>query len=162
MCALIARIEPTSLGPDEDAYRRHFLAVDRSREMASMTLVLVLSVLVFGLEMTYLDAAQLAPIAIVRVLFFAFSAVMYAATRGEVTPASLDRASLLWWLMFSAQLVALMALRPASRADDVGMMLLVLAIYALSPAPLLLRITPAALLTIGYTVVLMSSHAKCR
>ncbi len=154
MSSLIERIEPT-LGGDEDAYRRHFLAVDRGRALASVTLVLVLSLAVFGLEMTYLDGAQLAPIAIVRVLFFAFSAAMYAATRGAATPASLDRASLIWWLMFSAQLVALMALRPASRADDIGMMLLVLAIYALSAAPLILRFIPAALLSVGYMLVLM-------
>ena len=154
MPSLIERLEPT-LGAEEDAYRRHFLVVDRSRAMASVTLVLVVSLVVFGLEMTYLDAAQLAPLAVVRILFFAFSAIAYAATRRVATPESLDRASLIWWLLFSAQLVALMAMRPASRADDVGMMLLVLAIYALSPAALIMRVTPAALLTVGYTVVLV-------
>ncbi len=154
MRALINRIEPT-LGADEDAYRRQFLAADRTFAMASATMVLVLSLAVFALEMTYLDAAHLAPVAIVRVVFFGVSISMYASMRRHATPASLDRASLLWWLTFSAQLIALMALRPASRADDVGMMLLVLAIYALSSAPLMQRFVPAVLLTIGYTAVLV-------
>jgi signal transduction histidine kinase len=154
MSSLIDRIEPT-LGADEDAYRRQFLAADRTSAVTSATLVLILSLAVFVLEMTYLDAAQLAPVAMVRVIFFGASLWMYAALREMATPASLDRASLVWWLMFSAQLVALMALRPPSRADDVGMMLLVLAIYALSSAPLVQRIIPAVLLTVGYTIVLV-------
>jgi signal transduction histidine kinase len=154
MRALIDRIEPT-LGADEDAYRRQFLAADRTFAMASAVMVLVLSLAVFGLELTYLDAAHVAPVAIVRIIFFGLSLWIYAAMRGHTTPESLDRASLLWWLLFSAQLVALMALRPASRADDVGMMLLVLAIYALSPSRLVQRIIPAVLLTVGYTIVLV-------
>ncbi len=157
MRALIERLEPT-LGPQEDAYRRHFLTVDRNLSIASVSLVLVLTVAVFLLEMTYLDAAQFIPLAVVRVVFFAFSIWMYAATRGPMTPASLDRISLIWWTAFSVQLVVLMALRPPSRADDVGMVLLVLAVYALSPVSLIKRFTPAALLTAGYVAVLLTAR----
>jgi signal transduction histidine kinase len=154
MRGLLEKIEPT-LGPEEAAYRQHFLAVDRTRAVGSFTLVLILTAAVFALEATYLDGAQFLQIAIVRILFFAFSLGLYAATRGPATPASLDRASLLWCMAFAIQLSVLMYFRPASRADDVGAMVLILAIYALSPASLAKRVLPCLVLLVGYVLALM-------
>src|SRR5476649_2514686 len=153
MRGLLEKIEPT-LGPEDDAYRQHFLPVDRARAVGSFTLVLILMAAVWALEATYLDGAQFLRIAIVRILFFAFSFYIYTVTRGPVTPATLDRSSLLWSMAFSLQLAVLMYLRPASRADDVGMMLLIIAIYSLSPASLFKRILPSAVLTVGYSLAL--------
>jgi signal transduction histidine kinase len=153
MRGLLEKIEPT-LGPEEGAYRQHFLPVDRARAIGSFTLVLILMAAVWALEATYLDGMPFLRIAIVRILFFAFSFYIYAATRGPVTPATLDRSSLLWSMAFSLQLAVLMYLRPASRADDVGMMSLIIAIYALSPAPLFKRMLPCFVLSIGYSLAL--------
>jgi signal transduction histidine kinase len=153
MRGLLERIEPT-LGAEEAAYRQHFLAVDRARAVGSFTLVLVLTAVVFALEMAYVDGTQFLRIAVVRILFFAFSFGMYAAARGPANPDSLDRASLLWCLAFSVQLAVLMYLRPPSRADEVGTMLLILAIYALSPAALINRVLPNVVLSVGYVLAL--------
>ena len=150
--AFIERLEPT-LGADEAAYRRHFLAVDRARAVVSFSLVMALMVAVFLLEMTYLDFKQFTPIAIIRLSFFAFSFGMYAARRGPPTPESLDRASLLWSIAFAVQLIALMYYRPASRVDEVGMALVILALYALSPASLVQRALPAVIIAVGFIVV---------
>ena len=154
MRGLLEKLEPT-LGPEENAYRLHFLSVDRTRAVGSFTLVLILTAAVFALEATYLDGAQFLKIAVVRVLFFAFSFGMYAATRGPTTPASLDRASVWWCMAFSIQLSVLMYFRPASRADDVGTMLLILGVYALSPASLYWRVLPCVVLGLGYVLALM-------
>jgi two-component system cell cycle sensor histidine kinase/response regulator CckA len=114
---------------------------------------------VFVLEIMYLDAAQIVPVATVRVLFFAFSFGTYWFTRGPATPESMDRASLIWTIGFAAQLVVLAYFRPASRIDDIGMMIVMLAIYALSPAALVRRALPAILACLGFIVVLATSRA---
>ncbi|MFI5233125.1 MAG: ATP-binding protein [Gemmatimonadales bacterium] len=154
MHALLNTIEPALPPAEEDAYRLHFLAVDRATAAGSFAIVLVLMFGVFVLELTYLDAAHIVPVAAVRILFFAFSFGTYWFARGPATPASIDRASLVWSIAFAAQLVALEYLRPASRIDDIGMMTVTLAVYAFSPASLLRRVLPALSVGAGYIAVL--------
>src|SRR6185312_3650798 len=96
MRALLNTIEPLLPGPEEAAYRQHFLAVDRARAVGSFAIVLVLMLGVFILEITYLDTTQIVPVAIVRVLFFAFSFGIFVLARGPATPESMDRASFVW------------------------------------------------------------------
>ena len=158
MRALLNRLEPLLPPAEEDAYRLHFLTVDRSRAVVGFAMVLVLMLGVFVIELTYLDAAQAIPVATVRVLFFAFSLGTYLLSRGPATPASMDRTSFVWSLGFVAQLVALEYVRPASRIDDIGMMAVTLAIYALSPASLFRRGLPAILVGAGYIVVLATAR----
>jgi hypothetical protein len=55
---------------------------------------------------------------------------------------------------FAAQFVALTAIRPPSRIDDIAIVLMVLGFYALSPTPLLKRAMPAIGLTTGFVLVL--------
>jgi signal transduction histidine kinase len=159
MRALLNTIEPALPPPEEEAYRLHFLAADRGRAIGSFALVLVLMLGVSILEIIYLDATQIVPVATVRVLFFAFSFGTYWFTRGPATPESMDRASLIWTVGFAVQLVVLAYLRPASRIDDIGMMVVILAIYALSPASLVRRALPAILACLGFIVVLATSRA---
>ncbi len=154
MRALLNKLEPLLPPAEEEAYRLHFFVVDRSRAVVSFAMVLVLMLGVFIIEMTYLDAAQAIPVATVRVLFFAFSLGTFLMSRGPTTPARMDRTSFIWSIGFVAQLVALEYLRPASRIDDIGMMAVTLAIYALSPATLVRRTLPAILVCAGYIAVL--------
>jgi signal transduction histidine kinase len=159
MRALLNRIEPTLPAGEEEAYRLHFLQVDRTRAIGSFLIVLVLMLGVFILEMTYLDAAQAIPVATVRVLFFVFSFGTYLLSRGPATPPSIDRTSFVWTIGFVAQLVVLAFIRPASRIDDVGMMVVTLAIYALSPGSLAVRALPAILVGAGFVVSLATARA---
>jgi signal transduction histidine kinase len=150
MRALLEKIEPPLPLAEEKSYRLHFLGVDRARAAGSFTIVMVLMLAVFVLEITYLDGTQILPVAIIRVLFFAFSAGIYVMTRGPAAPESMDRASLVWSVAFAIQIVALEFVRPASSIDNVGMMTVCLAFYALSPASLLRRALPATVVSIGY------------
>ena len=159
MRALLNTIEPTLPPAEEEAYRLHFLTVDRARAVGSFVIVLVLMLGVFVLEMSYLDKAQFVPLAVVRVLFFAFSFGTYWIAREPTTPPSLDRVSLVWSLAFSLQLVALEYLRPPSRIDDIGMMAATLAVYAFSPSSLLRRVAPAIVVSAGYIGVLATVRA---
>ncbi|HXD23757.1 MAG TPA: ATP-binding protein [Gemmatimonadaceae bacterium] len=158
MRALLNWIEPKLPAAEEEAYRIHFLAPDRARAVASFAIVLVLMLGVFVLEISYLGAAEIVPVATIRVLFFAFSFGIFVMTRGPATPQSLDRAALVWSIGFAAQLIALMYVRPASRIDDVGMMVVTLAVYAFSPASLARRVVPAFLVCVGYIVVLATAR----
>jgi signal transduction histidine kinase len=154
MRALLEKLEPSLPPAEEKSYRLHFLAVDRARAAGSFTIVMVLMLAVFLLEITYLDAVQIVPVAIIRVLFFAFSVWIYAVTRGPGTPESMDRAALIWSFAFAAQIVALEFVRPASSIDNIGMMTVCLAFYALSPASLIRRALPATVVSIGYVLSL--------
>ena len=156
--ALVHRIEPTLPPAEEEAYRLYFLGVDRARATGSFAIVLVLMFGVFVLEMTYLDAAHVVPVAAVRLLFFAFSFGTYWFSRGPTTPESMDRASLIWSIVFAVQLVALEYIRPPSRIDDIGMMAVTLAVYAFSPTSLLRRLFPALIVCAGYVVVLATAR----
>jgi signal transduction histidine kinase/CheY-like chemotaxis protein len=159
MRALLNKLEPTLPPAEEASYRLHFLAVDRARASGSFMIVLVLMLAVFVLEMTYLDAVQIVPVAIIRLLFFAFSFGIYAMTRGPATPESMDRAALVWSIAFAAQIIALAYIRPASGIDDVGMMVVTLAFYALSPASLLRRALPAVVVAVGFVIVMATARA---
>src|SRR5271155_291782 len=117
-----------------------------------MTLALVL--LVFALELKFFDRQQIVPIALVRVLFFAFSGLMYFIANGLRSPARLDLIALIWTTGFAAQFVALTAIRPPSSIDDVAIVVVVLGLYALSPTPLLKRATPALGLSLSFVLVL--------
>jgi signal transduction histidine kinase len=150
---LLDRLEPT-LGSEEEGYRLHFLSVDRAQATGSVLVVLALVLGVFVLELNYFDRRQLVPIAIVRVLFFGFCGAMYLFGRELSTPAALDRASVLFSAGFAAQFVALTAIRPPSRIDEVAIVVIVLGFYALSPTPLLKRAAPAVGLTIGFVLIL--------
>jgi signal transduction histidine kinase len=150
---LLDRLEPT-LGSEEEGYRLHFLSVDRAQATGSVLIALALVLGVFVLELNYFGWPQILPIAIVRVLFFAFSGVLYLSVRGIENPAALDRASVIWTTAFAAQFVALTALRPPSKIDDVAIVVMVLGMYALAPTPLLKRAAPAIGLTIGFVLVL--------
>jgi signal transduction histidine kinase len=158
MLALLNKFEPELPPAEEEAYRLHFLAADRARAVGSFGMVLVLMLGVFVLEMTYLDAAQALPVATVRVLFFVFSFGTFWLSRGPATPESMDRMSFIWTIGFAAQLVALEYLRPASRIDDTGMMVVTLAIYALSPGSLIRRVLPSVFVCAGYVVVLATAR----
>ncbi|HEY2849601.1 MAG TPA: histidine kinase dimerization/phospho-acceptor domain-containing protein, partial [Gemmatimonadaceae bacterium] len=155
MLALLNKIEPTLPEAEELAYRQHFLAVDRARAAGSFAIVLALTLGVFILELTYLDAAQIAPLAVIRVLFFAFSFGTFMVARGPSSPDSVDGVSFVWSVAFVVQLVALEYVRPASRIDDIGMMVVTLAIYAFSPASLIRRVVPSILVCAGYVAVLI-------
>jgi signal transduction histidine kinase/CheY-like chemotaxis protein len=159
MRALLNRIEPPLPPGEEEAYRLHFLSVDRTRAVGSFLIVLVLMLGVFILELTYLDAEQAIPVATVRVLFFVFSFGAFVVSRGPTTPESIDTTSFVWTIGFVAQLVVLAYIRPASRIDDVGMMVVTLALYAFSPASLGKRAFPAILVCAGYVVVLVTARA---
>ena len=150
---LLDRLEPT-LGSEEEGYRLHFLSVDSAQAAGSVLVALALVLGVFVLELNYFGWPQILPIAIVRVLFFAFSGVLYLSVRGIENPAALDRASVIWTTAFAAQFVALTALRPPSKIDDVAIVVMVLAMYALAPTPLVKRAAPAIGLTIGFVLVL--------
>ena len=150
---LLDRLEPT-LGSEEEGYRLHFLSVDRAQATGSVLVVLALVLGVFVLEFNYFDRRQLVPIVIVRVLFFGFCGAMYLFGRELSTPAALDRASVLFSAGFAAQFVALTAIRPPSKIDEVAIVVMVLGFYALSPTPLLKRAAPAVGLTIGFVLVL--------
>ena len=153
MRALLERIEPT-LGPDEESYRRHFLRSDRAQATGSGLITLALVCLVFALELNFFGRQQLVPILAVRVIFLAFSLAILAAARGLETPAALDRAALAWTIGLAAQFVALTALRPASKIDDVAIVVMVLGFYALTPTPLLKRAAPPLLLSCGFLTAL--------
>jgi signal transduction histidine kinase len=150
---LLDRLEPT-LGSEEEGYRLHFLSVDRAQATGSVLIALALVLGVFVLELNFFGRQQLVPIAIVRVLFFAFSGVLYLSARGIENPAALDRASVIWTTGFAAQFVALTVLRPSSKIDDVAIVVMVLGMYALAPTPLVKRAAPAIGLTIGFVLVL--------
>ena len=150
---LLDRLEPT-LGSEEAGYRLHFLSVDRAQAAGSVLIALALVLGVFVLELNFFGRQQLVPIAIVRVLFFTFSGVLYLSARGIENPAALDRASVIWTTGFAAQFVALTVLRPPSKIDDVAIVVMVLGMYALAPTPLLKRAAPAIGLTIGFVLVL--------
>jgi signal transduction histidine kinase len=150
---LLDRLEPT-LGSEEAGYRLHFLSVDRAQAAGSVLIALALVLGVFVLELNFFGRQQLVPIAIVRLLFFAFSGVLYLSARGIESPAALDRASVIWTTGFAAQFVALTVLRPPSKIDDVAIVVMVLGMYALAPTPLLKRAAPAIGLTIGFVLVL--------
>ena len=154
MHGLLGKLEPT-LGPDETGYRLQFLNADRAQAMGSVVIALAFVLLVFSLELNYFGRAQLKPIATVRVFFFLFSGVMYLFAKGIATPAALDRASWIWTTGFAAQFLALTVIRPPSKIDDVAIVVMVLSFYALSPAPLLKRATPALALSIGFVFVLV-------
>jgi signal transduction histidine kinase/CheY-like chemotaxis protein len=154
MRALLEKIEPSLPPAEEKAYRLHFLAVDRARAAGSFAIVMVLMIAVFALEITYLDAVQIVPVAIIRVVFFAFSAAIYLMTRGPATPETMDLASLIWSVAFAVQIVALAFVRPASPIDNVGMMVVCLAFYALSPASLIRRALPALVVSVGFVIAL--------
>ena len=155
MRALLEKLEPSLPPAEEKPYRLHFLAVDRARAAGSFTIVMVLMLAVFLLEITYLDAVQIVPVAIIRVLFFAFSVWIYAVTRGPATPETMDRAALVWSIAFALQIVALEFARPASNIDNIGMMTVCLAFYALSPASLVRRALPATVVSVGYVFSLV-------
>ena len=150
---LLDRLEPT-LGSEEEGYRLHFLSVDRAQATGSVLVVLALVLGVFVLELNYFDRRQLVPIVIVRVLFVGFCGAMYLFGRELSTPAALDRASVIFSAGLAAQFVALTAIRPPSRIDEVAIVVMVLGFYALSPTPLLKRAAPAVGLTIGFVLVL--------
>jgi signal transduction histidine kinase len=150
---LLDRLEPT-LGSEEEGYRLHFLSVDRAQATGSVLVVLALVLGVFVLELNYFDRRQLVPIVIVRLLFFGFCGAMYLFGRELSTPAALDRASMLFSAGLAAQFVALTAIRPPSRIDEVAIAVMVLGFYALSPTPLLKRAAPAVGLTIGFVLIL--------
>jgi signal transduction histidine kinase len=153
MRALLDKLEPT-LGPEEESYRLYFLQLDRAQLIASGLLMLALMILVFTIEIFFLDRQQLAPIAAIRVSFFALSFVILATTRRIERPAALDRATLVWTIGFAAQFLALTALRPATAVDIATIMMLALAFYAIAPAPLLTRAAPALVVTIGFMMLL--------
>ncbi len=155
MGALLDRIEPT-LGADEEAYRRHFFAADRAQAAGSFVLALILIAGVFALELKFLTQLQLPilSIAIIRSLFFVFCFGMYIFAKHIQTPATLDRATVLWTTVFAVQFVALTIIRPPSRIDDVAIVVMVIAYYALAPTPLLKRAGAALGLTIGFLLAL--------
>lgn len=152
MRALLEMIEPT-LGPDEEAYRLHFLSADKTQASLGFGVALFLVFLVFVVELAYFGRAQAVPIIIVRGTFFVFSALMYLVARGPTTPAALDRAAVIWTTGFAAQFIALSAIRPASQVDEVAIVVLALGFYALSPTSLAKRAIPAVTLTLGFLVV---------
>jgi hypothetical protein len=86
---LLDRLEPT-LGSEEEGYRLHFLSVDRAQAAGSVLIALALVLGVFVLELNFFGRQQLVPIAIVRVLFFAFSGVLYLSARGIENSAALE------------------------------------------------------------------------
>jgi signal transduction histidine kinase/CheY-like chemotaxis protein len=151
--ALTEKLEPT-LGPEEESYRDHFLRSDRAQATGSVLITLALVLLVFALEIHFFGRQQLVPIMAVRVAFLALSLTILASARGIATPAALDRVTVIWTLAFAAQFVALTALRPPSKIDDVASVLMVLGFYALAPTPLLKRAAPALVLTLGCLLVL--------
>lgn len=150
---LLERIEPT-LGADEESYRRHFLVTDKTQAKSSAILVLVLVAIVLALELRTFAPELLAEVLIVRVLFFAVAVATFIGVRGETTPAGLDRAALVFSIAFAVQFVVLLALRPPSRVDDLGMLVLILGCYALSPAPVQYRTVAPVLLALGGVLVL--------
>jgi signal transduction histidine kinase/CheY-like chemotaxis protein len=153
MRALLETLEPT-LGPQEAGYRLHFFRADKAQATGSLLIALAFLVVVFVFELNFLDRAQVAPVAIIRVLFFALSIGVLAAARSMERPAELDRVAFIWTVGFAAQFVALSVFRPASRIDDVAIVVIALAVYALEPAPLGKRVTPSFILVIGYLLVL--------
>jgi two-component system cell cycle sensor histidine kinase/response regulator CckA len=151
--SLLERIEPT-LGADEDNYRRHFLATDTAQAKGSAWLVLGLVAIVLVLEIRSFAPELIAEVLIVRLLFFAVVIATFIGMRGDTTPAALDRAALIFSTAFAAQFVVLLSLRPPSRVDDLGMLVLILSCYALSPAPVRYRTVAPVLLAVGGVLVL--------
>ena len=153
MHGMIERLEPT-LGAQELDYRLHFLEADKAQATGSFFIALALVFGVFVIELNFFDRQQLVPIAVVRTLFFVFSGAILLRSRGLSSPAVLDRVSWLWATAFAAQFVALSAIRPASKIDDVAIVVMVLGAYALSPAPLVKRASPAIVLSVGFVLVM--------
>jgi signal transduction histidine kinase len=146
-------MEPT-LGADEQSYREHFLGADRAIARATFIVAIVLTTLVFTIEVTFFGLPQALPLVAVRLTFLAIALAVYVQARGLETPAVLDRASVVFTTAFALQFVALCWFRPASNVDDIVTVVLVLALYALSPAPLVKRTLPAFVLSLGVLVVI--------
>ena len=134
MRRLLDALEPT-LGTDEERYRLHFFATDKTQAQGSVLLILALILAVFVFELNTLSHAQVLPIVLVRALFFAFSFAVFFVARGLDRPATLDRVALIWTTGFAVQFVILTALRPASRVDDVAISLVVLGCTPSRPRP---------------------------
>jgi signal transduction histidine kinase/CheY-like chemotaxis protein len=147
------KFEPT-LGPDEGAYRLHFFHSDKSQALRNALISVGLILLVFVAEVSFFDHQQIGPIVAVRVAFIVFSIALFVFKRGMHTPAELDRTALIWTTAAAAQFVAMTALRPPSKVDDASVVMVVLALYALTPVPLFTRTLPAVLLTVGNFLVL--------
>jgi signal transduction histidine kinase/CheY-like chemotaxis protein len=152
MRALLETIEPT-LGPEEEGYRLHFFGADKTQATLGFVVALTLVFLVFVVELAYFGRAQAVPIIVVRGTFFAFSGLIYLAARGLTAPAALDRIAVIWTTGFAAQFIALSAIRPASRVDEVAIVVLALGFYALSPTSLAKRAIPAITLTVGFLLI---------
>lgn len=153
MRALLDKVEPT-LGAEEEPYRLHFFPADKTQAASSALIALALFVLVFALELNFVDHRQLLLIVVTRLAFVALSVALLVASRGMVSPAALDRATLIWTVGLAAQSVVLTALRPASTVDSVVIVVTGLAVYALAPTPLLMRAAPPILLSFGFLAVL--------
>jgi signal transduction histidine kinase len=153
MPGLLEELEPT-LGPKEENYRLHFFRADKALATGGVLITLAFFVVVLVIEMSFLDRAQMVPVAIIHTLFFALSIAVLVLGRGITRPADLDRVTLAWTIAFVVQFVALNVYRPASRIDDVAVVMITLAFYALVPAPLGKRIVPALLVMVGFLLVL--------
>src|ERR1700722_6337433 len=105
MHGLLEQLEPT-LGAQEEGYRLHFFRTDKSQATGSVLIALAFFVVVFVFELNFLDRAQIAPVATIRVLFFGLSIGMLAVARGIERPAVLDRLAFIWTVGFAAQFVA--------------------------------------------------------
>jgi len=150
---LFRRAEPT-LGGEEEAYRLHFLATDRAQAGASAILCLVLVLVVFVAELNVAPAERVGTIVLVRTIFFTFSFAIFALGRRIQTPAMLDRLTLAWTVGFAAQFVTMSVVRPPTSADSVALVIMVLALYGLSPSPLLNRMVAPTLLSLGALLAL--------
>ena len=149
---VLDKIEPT-LGSEEARYRLHFFSTDTAQAKASVFVTLLLIVGVFALEFNGLERAQLEPIVFVRALFFAFSFAIFFFVRNMDRPAVLDWATLIWTSGFAVQFVILSVLRPPSKVDDIALVVIVLALYALPPVPLVKRAVAPLLLSAGALAV---------
>lgn len=151
---LLERVEPT-LGAEEAAYRRHFLATDTTYATVAAWIILIMSGGVIAFEITAFSADLITRVLAVRAGFAAIAIPVMLSVRRGITPERLDRAALIFSTAFALQFVALFALRPPGRVDDAALIVLILAGYALSPASLPYRAAAPLVIGIGSVLVLL-------
>lgn len=150
---MFSQIEPT-LGAGEDDYRRHFFHTDKTHAKVSANIVLILAAAVTAVELSALPPELVSGVLMTRMSFFAAAFGVFLTFGRRNTPSALDRAALIFTVAYAAQFIALIVLRPATAADEGGMLVLVLAAYTLSPAPLAYRAVAPTILTIGALIAM--------
>lgn len=151
--SLFERAEPT-LGADEEAYRLHFFATDKAQARVSALVCLAIVLVVFVSELKIAPADRIGSIITVRALFFTFTLLVFALGRKINTPSRLDVATLVWTVGFATQFVVMTIVRSATSADNVVLIIMVLALFVLSPSPLKNRTVAPVVLSAGALLAL--------